>query len=157
MKSNSIFRLHKHLLELIHHLIASDRTFSNLFLHLIRFFSLCRMIFWWKSVKTSKAMILRSSFADQSQSDGSTVEWNCMKSTRSIRRHKSLSHEFRNEWMSERANERAQRRARAKRAVRSKRTSERCERTSKRTNEWPSTYICVLFYFRPLWTMIKIH
>ena len=34
-----------------------------------------------------------------------TVDWNCMKSTHSIRRHKSLSHELWSEWMSELATE----------------------------------------------------
>ena len=51
--------------------------------------------------------------------------------------------------VSERANEWAQRRARAKRAVRSKQTSERCERMSKRTSEWPSTYVSILVCSRP--------
>ena len=35
-------------------------------------------------------------------------------------------------------------RAQAKLVVRSEQTSERCEQTSKRTSEWPSTYIWVL-------------
>ena len=42
-------------------------------------------------------------------------------------------------WMS--AAERASKVSRAKWAVRSKQLSERCEQTSKRTSEWPSTYM----------------
>ena len=51
--------------------------------------------------------------------------------------------------MSERARKWAQRSARAKQARQSKRTSERCERMSKRTTEWPSTYIWVLGWSGP--------
>ena len=54
--------------------------------------------------------------------------------------------------VSERANEWAQRRVRAKRAVWSKWTSERCEGTSKRTSKWPSIYVSILVFFRPLWS-----
>ena len=78
-----------------------------------------------------------------------TVGRNCMKSTHSIHRHKSLSHELGSEWVSERANEWAQRSARTERAVRSKRMSERCERTSEQTSEWPSTLRIDFIVFQP--------
>ena len=48
--------------------------------------------------------------------------------------------------MSERARER---KSAAERAVQSKRMSERCEQTSKRTSEWPSTYIPILGCSKP--------
>ena len=58
------------------------------------------------------------------------VDWICMKSTHSIQRHKSLSHELRSEGASERMNERSGARERSKQyGLRSKRTSKRCERT----------------------------
>ena len=55
--------------------------------------------------------------------------------------------------VSEQANEWAQRSVQAKQAVRSKQTSERCERMSKRTSEWPSTYIWVLGGSGPQWNV----
>ena len=44
-----------------------------------------------------------------------------------------------------------QRSARAKQAGWSKRMSERCEQTSKRTSEWPSTYVPILGVSNPSW------
>ena len=68
-----------------------------------------------------------------------TVVSNCMKSTHSIHRNNSLSHELRSEWVSEQANEWAQWSARAKRAVRSKRMSWRCEQSSEQRSKLSNT------------------
>ena len=65
----------------------------------------------------------------------------------------SPSHEQWSEWVSEWANEWVQRNAQAKPALWSKRTSERCERMSKRTSEWPSTYVPILDCSAPLWSV----
>ena len=49
-----------------------------------------------------------------------------------------------------RANEWTQQSTRVNWAVRSKRTSEQCKQMSKRTSEWPSTYVLILGYSGPL-------
>ena len=61
----------------------------------------------------------------------------------------TLSCKLGSEWVNERAKKWAQQSTWAKQAVWSKQMSKRCEQTSKRTSEWPSTYIWIVGFSGP--------
>ena len=113
---------------------------------------------WWRNLYM--AWKLRDSSKTQNQENGQTAAklgivgeirgralWGKIRSFWDI--NDSLTRGLGSGQASERANEWAQWSVRAKQAGWSRRMSEWCERTTKRTSEWPSTYVWILGFTGP--------